>query len=309
MTYFLFSILFAVVIPGAPPPGNAIGAVPEMNSVVTGLVTVAYGNAFVLETDSGPLDLYGTRSYAIKTGDVIVATCRSGKRPIGPPSRILTSVLPLGRGEIPSPVDMPLETILHEQLFLRPVRTTGTVDDIVPDEIDSRYLQVVIRSESATVTLPLSHETLAALNGAKRLLHADVELTGCCAKRIPSYRYLYGPVFLPFDAQSIRIIKFATDVFKHPRIPTDDTIAPSEFASLGLRTLAGTVVATWGRNNVLLRSEPHSEVDCHRIELAPGIPHPPVGLQIEVVGQPETDLYHINPIVGSRNVGMCGSTA
>jgi len=287
-------LLLTIALSGIPPSENELDIVPGSDHVVTGVITAALGHTFVIENGTNRLDLYCTDYQAFATGDVIAASCKLNRRLIGEPSRILVKADVLRREAAPAPANLSLEQILREQRFLTPVRICGTMDDIAPDEIDPRYLQVVIRSGAATVTMALSHEDLSTLNGAESLLHAEVELTGICVKRVPTNRFLSGPVFLPFGTSAIRIVKPAADVFRKPRIPTSGTVIPSEFASLGLRTIVGTVVATWGRNNVLLRSGPRDNVDCHRIELASGIPPPPIGARIEVVGQPETDLYRIN---------------
>ena len=101
----------------------------------------------------------------------------------------------------------------------------------------------------------------------------------------------FGSSIIVADSRNISVVRPSSiQPFSTPML--DETVFPSpeSILSVGLRRLAGQVLAVWNGNHLLVRS---TNQVIHTIEIADS--HlPACGQWVETVGILETDLYHLN---------------
>ena len=280
-----------------PIPGRArnLDLVPGSEHVITGQITFTSEHAFVIKTENDLLALYLNGQTSVKQGDMAIVTCLFNRRLLGEPTRVIQSATIIGHQNVDPPLETTIEQIIARKLYLRNVRIRGTIEDLIADEIDPRFFIATIRSQSEAALLSIERNRLSDFASPGQLLRAEVEIVGICIQRYPSHRFLSGPSLVLQDNSCIRIVKQASeDIFAKPAFDASIVTLPSEFSALGLKTLTGRVVARWSANNILLQSGENNIVSYHCIELSPDCKQPAVGSTIKIVGQPETDLFHVN---------------
>ena len=170
------------------------------------------------------------------------------------------------------------------------VRLIATVNDIFFDEITPRWIYLDLAADD--------HHVIAALipgNGPtpvlERLIGVRVALTGICTRPIHNDRAHTGPMVYAHGSESLVPLQNPLpDPFSVPALPPTDRLRPDEFKNLGRVRETGIVLAVWGKTHLLLRTP---SGDIRRIDLLqPSTPA--CGDCIDVVGSPETDLYHVN---------------
>lgn len=194
-----------------------------------------------------------------------------------------------------TPGPIPIVTakeILSNRLDYRQVRISGLIVDTFPDDVDRAWNYLVLLADNQRVIVAVP----AGPSGGplpERLLNSEVSLTGVvlpdhCGPRVFIGPHLelagiealdiLGPQESPFDAPDLDI-----HAFLHRQ--------PNEIATSPRRKATGSVLTSWGDGNALLQLSDGIHV---RVRFVAGQPAPSVGSFIQVVGQPETDLYHIN---------------
>lgn len=280
---------------------NATGPVPGSEQTITGIVVGTASSVCILASDERRIALYGEAPCDTRPGDLVAATCRKDRHSHGGTTFRPLAITVLGHGTAPSPHATTLAALCRGEDNLSLVRVRGIVDDISADEIDAAYRILWLREGSASLSVIVPAKALGSSPDFDKILHAEIEFTGICHPECPTARYYRGPVFLLEGDAPIRVVKPAPpDIFNRPPIPFGKMFSPAEITSLGLRTVTGTVVAVWGGNNALL-SQPNGLLtdgspmeSYHRVEFPYGIPPPAAWETVQVVGQPETDTYHIN---------------
>lgn len=288
-----FTAPFLAAILAAASPSDRLS--PGCDHVVTGLTVATFGQCCVLSCGTADEAIYGSCLTNVTSGDIIAADCSYSIHLHGNKTHSAHHVKILGHGIVPQAMDVPLEVLATKGPFKKLVRFHGFVDDISTDEIDVRHRIAIVSSSGASLPIPINLASAAFSDTPERLLHREVELTGVCIKDYPTGRYFGGPLFFPCGDRPLRTIGEPTsDLFDLPAIPTGRIFSPEELAASGLRTLTGVVTAIWGGNNILVMTKKTGGLLYHRIEVPHGTALPCVGESIQVVGQPETDTYHIN---------------
>ena len=199
----------------------------------------------------------------------------------------------LSRGEPPPPVEVTTAE-LNDQLFInRVVRLTGTVIDVFRDEIDPRFIFIVISSNGeiayANANYTNSLESVAALVGA------TVSIVGACTAphEADIKRFSLGVQLSTVVPDGITILKAApADIFAAPSLEGGIRgVREAVESDTPRRKISGIVIATWQKDCALIRTDAGR---VSKIRTVNGKPAPHVGDMIEAVGMPETDIYTLN---------------
>ena len=198
---------------------------------------------------------------------------------------------PLGADSASGALRLPLREISEERHHLRAVVTEGTVIDSFPDEIDAGNHFLILKDEE--VILPLALRVRAD-GGAdfESLRDARVRVSGRFMRTVSGGRKFSGPFIYVDDRADISVaVPPLADPFAAP--PLEKTLyrTPREIARRGKRTVRGEVLAVWGENRLMLRTNDGRIVN---VTLAHGQKAPPPGAYATAAGYPETDLFRVN---------------
>ena len=192
-------------------------------------------------------------------------------------------------GPKPQPIKATVRELLSGSCNFQLTTVTGVIRDIFLDEVDKNYIYLILDCEGETLYAPLKSDQLAKLGG-NSAIGAEIAITGRCYAQNAGWRRRIGRMFKSEDNDSLKVIRPpAIGLFDAPQLEDCHLMRPSEIMALGRRRVAGTVIAV-RRGSILLQT---GKDVFARIDFAEG-PLPNYGETIEVVGFPESDLYHIN---------------
>jgi len=186
---------------------------------------------------------------------------------------------------------------MHEPRHLGgTVRVQGTFKDFFPDELNPLYVYLVLQTDSG----PVYAAALVAnwpLSRLRQIVDAKVEMTGVCSSAYSSDprsrqpRLHLGRVLQFHCSGNIRVLSPAPkDPFSVPEIVEECNLYPYEIQQLGKHRTRGRVLAVWGGSTVLVETPEHAMM---RVEMSTET-LPSCGDFIEIVGYPDTDIFHIN---------------
>jgi len=192
-------------------------------------------------------------------------------------------------GPKPEPIKATVRELLSGRCNFQLTTVTGVIRDIFLDEVDKDYIYLILDCEGETLYAPLKSDQLAKLGGISAI-GAEIAITGRCYTQNGGWRRRIGRIFKGDGDNCLKIIRPpAIGLFDAPQLEDCHLMSPSEIMALGRRRVAGTVIAV-RRGSILLQT---GKDVFARIDFADG-PLPNYGETIEVVGFPESDLYHIN---------------
>lgn len=175
----------------------------------------------------------------------------------------------------------------HEWAFARLV---GTVTDVLDDETDPNHVFFTVQQGEDSILVPVGNAK-KSYPELRKLIGATVEFRGMCENFIQVEKRRHQGYHLDVEfPTNLTVVAPAPDIFDAPDVLKLDGTRPEAIARMSRHRATGRVLAVWGRDNVLLQMPSNQLV---RFQLAdPAPPHS--GDSVEVVGFPETDLYHIN---------------
>ena len=191
----------------------------------------------------------------------------------------------------PVPPQVPAEEILSGKWDYRHVRTHGILKDILIDDIDPRFIYLVMDSNSRILYLACRNDP-QLLRSYDRLIGAVVSAQGVVDILNPlfSARHL-GRIITLHDVGNLTIEReISHDLANIPDTSGLDSMQPADVVSAGRRRVTGRVLAVWHGDSFLVRL---ANGDCANVSLAHGQPPRP-GQTVLAAGFPTTDLYHIN---------------
>ena len=216
-------------------------------------------------------------------------------------SNLLAVVLPLavsGFGAfIPKrPAVEPLEVsatqILNGKCVDQFVRITGTITDVVHDDLNPAFRFFIINSDNEIIYAP-SQTITESDSVLEALIGAEVSVCGKCdhPSEDNTLRRQFRWSLYIWRLDDITVLKPApTDPFSVRELEDLTDRRPSEIPLLGRRRVRGHVLALWRGRNILVRTPLNSVM---RLEAADKtLPKP--GDFIEAVGIPESDVFRIN---------------
>lgn len=180
---------------------------------------------------------------------------------------------------------------LEGRLDMKFLRLTGTVRDVFRDETNPEYTFIILACDDGFVYAVFRGERDKE-DWFKGLVEAEVSVFGFCDAYVSDKRRYQGRFLYIYDLKDIQILKPPTaDRFAVPSVGNLEQKDPLSIAALGRRRMTGKVLATWQPASVLLQTPDKNAVA--RIELADDR-LPAYGSCIDVVGNVETDIHHIN---------------
>ena len=257
-----------------------VGQVLAVNGVHT-ILEDETGRAYFFAANASPPPVPGERIRADCYGSY------SSARQALLVSRRLTR---LGLAPLAPPRTVSITDILQGRYDYAPIRVTGEIVDVTPDEIDPA---------NAFLTLADGYETIRLAADAQKtagLLGAQVTITGCVLPNLGGWRLFFGRGISAFGHQRDAYISISAgppqDPFSAKPLAELSDNLPRNLAALGSRRIAGRVTAVWHGDRLMLEtgSGPFKTIHAN---LEPGLPLPAVGDIVETVGFPRTDLFSI----------------
>ena len=174
----------------------------------------------------------------------------------------------------------------------RRVSVEATVTDVLQDETNPKCVFFVLDFDGKTIYAPMKTSSCnSAGHLAARFVGAHVRATGLCDPFVPEPRRQLGRQLYISSIEDIHVISPAPDdPFSVPEIGDTQLMTPPEIAKLGRRKISGTVLASWGGKESLLRTR---DGVLARISFAEA-PAPRRGENIEAAGLPASDVYRVN---------------
>ena len=275
-------------------------------TVPRGLFTLLSGNEMITLVDMR--DSRGHASGSCQMGDHVVVRGRT--EPYSSKHKTTANchaLLVAKSGPLPDVASMSVRDFLAGPPVPKPiVALRGTLQDVFPDDLDVHYIYVILKDGDNTATL-VCNCPRSWLSGFRSLLGCEVVATGIASEQGRSYHRNLGPQLKIAGTNAFRIVSRPTDYpFNVPEFAAANATNPHTLAKQGPQTLRGTVLATWGRESFLLRTDDGRPV---RVDLADGS-LPRVHESVETVGTVETDLCDITLSRASwRPVGLPAADA
>ena len=305
-------LALALLVPAAAPADEAAGgavlrSIAEIDAFtadatprkapfeVTGRVVGAFvlpkAAEVVLSDDSGTrMSFYRDLGLSRpEPGDTIEASGVANMSGEHEPYVLLEDYRVLGRGPRPEPVAVRLPELNAREHNLAVVRTEGTVADAFPDEVDRRYMILLL--EDGGVVVPVSFP-LDAFGDRRNLVDARIRVTGVYRRNVEGVRKYSWPNIAPSAPEDIEVLEPPpADPFSAPPLESRLYLTSGEIARMSRRSVSGEVLATWSGDRAMLRTVDGRIVN---LTLAHGVALPPCGETVVAAGRPETDLFRIN---------------
>ena len=109
----------------------------------------------------------------------------------------------LERGPRPEPVPVRLSEIRSGTHHLMTVRTEGTVVDAVIDEMDSRYMILILKDDGATIPVAIQ---LDMFGDRSDLVDARIRVTGIYRRSVSGIRKVSWPNIQPTSPDDIQVV-------------------------------------------------------------------------------------------------------
>lgn len=252
---------------------------------------------FVLDDGCGRLPIRTDVPSGVVPGDRVRVTGRLTHR--SPDNRhprtfwhslVAERVVRTGHGPPPPAARATLAEIAQGRHYLAHVETVGTVDELVPDDVDPGYLILVLRDGTDTVLVSIPATAHLSSRG-RGLVDARVQVTGFCLFNLSGARKLTGWHILATSPAAVRLLQEPDDAPPAVRrLKPLTRVGPETVAALGRCKVAGRVLATWNGNRLLIRTDDGQLVPVERADEAPDVA---VGQTVEVIGTAETDLFRV----------------
>ena len=194
-----------------------------------------------------------------------------------------------GSAPAPGPADMGLAELNRPENAWLPVRVSGTVFSVTPDEFDDDFVVAMLCDGEATTPVVLSRKVYERSDVEP---DATVRLTGWYWRSFSGIRKFTGPGVVHDPATPVEILSPPpADPFAAPPLERRFYRTPEEIARMGPRTVAGRVIAVWGEGNLMAKDADNRVVNVTMME---GQPVPRLGEAGTFVGYPYTDLMRVN---------------
>ena len=197
----------------------------------------------------------------------------------------------LGHGEMPPPDKVTARDIQRGLCANRFITFVGKVIDIFREDIDSRFLYIVIREDNADAYFAINWNDSQALRN-RRLIGAEVRVTGVCRTSVDAQRHYAGNIVEALEPNHIDIlVPPVTDPHELPALDAPPCASPQVISEMGQRRVEGTVLAVMADNSFLLRDDRGA---LHRITPDVGLAPPKVQDIVIAGGTVRTDFYLVN---------------
>ena len=205
------------------------------------------------------------------------------------PYTIVREFTVIEHGEMPEPLTVRLCDTNARTHHLLVIRTSGVVIDAFPDEVDLRFMILLLKDRDVVVPVSFPRDVFG---DRKDLVDATIRVTGIYRSTVGGVRKFAWPNIMPGTPEDIEVVTPPPkDPFSVPPIERRLYLTSDEIAQMSKRSAVGEVLATWSADRAMLRTEDRRIVN---LRLAHGESLPPCGEMVVAAGQPETDLFRIN---------------
>ena len=196
-----------------------------------------------------------------------------------------------GTAQIPQPERTTIASLAEDIHNTGFVKVHGTITDAFVDEIDSEWNCLILKDGASII-----HVAIADSGDMRKRLSdfvdSEVDVAGAAFPGHAGFRRFIGPFLRVWDESCIQITRPAPkDPFSLPELEDLSGIGAEKVSAMARRTATGTVLAVWGKGNVLVQDRLGRMI---RVDLADPAILPSCGDRIAVVGYPESDMYRIN---------------
>ena len=289
------AILLAAIVTNAFDLGNV--EMPDARYRIEGTVTFSaegHPGLIAVEDRAGGSITLANETFnpkrPVKPGDIIVA---SGRTAIGSNRTIrrnCTHIEVVGKTDAPPPKRSTIKDLADGKMDNRYVKVSAVLRDVFPDEIDVNISYIVLQDGGDTIISYLGAKEIDAAR-LRAMVGAQVEATGVCMFFQLGHRVLGGRGLYANGLKDFKVVQPPpNDDFDFPGIAELRKLDPSRIAQAGRCRAVGTVIATWGRNKLLVKS---NWAELIGVELASDESLPPCRTMVEVAGLPASDLYRI----------------
>ena len=206
-------------------------------------------------------------------------------------STVTRSADVLGPAQVPPPVDATVDQLFDEALNYRLVRVSGTVVEILPDEIDPRDYYLVLKSGDRFLRISVNNSQIP-VEDAEQFIDAEIRVTGIFRTDGYGFKLTSRSELHVSNPADIAILRPPPDdPFDLPPLENMRYYSPERIATIGKRAIAGRVLAVWLPDRFLLRTDDARNIGV-RLLKPDVLPCP--GDAVRAVGFPQTDLFNIN---------------
>lgn len=224
-----------------------------------------------------------------KPGDEIIVNGHAAITKISEPVAFATNITCVGRKAISPAQHLHIADLDEQRHNLALVCITGTIIDIIPDEIDSSFIFFLVK-DGETI-LPAAVNKTSIPIKTKSLINAYVRLTGLFYRSISGLRKFTGPIVYLYDPNLIEVLhQPPVDIFNAKPLRHRLYLTPRDVSRLDLRSITGRVAAVWEKGRLLVITDDGRAVT---VELASDETAPSYGTLIKAVGYPEADILSI----------------
>ena len=268
---------------------------------LSGLVTYCHPESqtdstrhFILDDGTGRIECWIAHNPMPPVGQVIQISGTAHVTADGHPWIVpdMSTVRILGTRTVPPPRKIRIGEIVERQQAYEALHAIGTVVEVLQDEIDESIDFILLKDGAATLPVAVYH---GQFTNICKLLDAEISVSGIYRRNVSGKRTFSGPFLDALSSSGLgelHILRPApANAFDWPLLEPNATLTPREIASMGKRSTSGIVLAAWGDNKLLIRSEGNRLVG---VELCKTTASPAAGARIRVAGYPVTDLYNLN---------------
>lgn len=252
--------------------------------------------SYTLQTEEGPVDVYETaqpvppqkfqrvfglldrihlRGHLIQWEDHLLIGLDQAER--------------LSRGDPETIPEIDLHEFNASKRLDKPCRLRGLVRDATQDDSDPNFIHLTLRAEQTTAHL-MVREPFHTPEDFLPLIGSEIVATGLCSDNLRGLRRHIGRILAVSGLENVRVASSPASFDEAPNLERLASALPHEIDSAGFHQVSGTVLATWGGRDILLRTnhdrlvrvtlQTNGTVNC--------------GTHIRARGLPATDYYNLN---------------
>ena len=223
-------------------------------------------------------------------GDIVRLTGLTGvsKKRVKSPCADCYGMTILGLGHPVAPKRISADKLASNDYENALVSLSGTITDALHDQIDAKWSFFMANCDGVVICAAMHYPELTS---AKRnaYIGASVTLTGICKKHT-GLRWAAKNILYLDSPDAITVLSPPpSDPFSAEPVTQLNFLGAKQVPNQVRRLASGTVITTWGRNKVLLKTDVAGLI---KVELASD-ELPVRGKRILVSGYPETDLYNV----------------
>ena len=239
----------------------------------------------------------------LRKGDLLEIRGYASVNPNGETWTHPMEVAVCGNEPVPAPTDIGLSELNRPENAYLPVRVSGTVFSVTPDEFDDDCIVVMLCDGDATVPVIL---TRRAYEASSVRPDATIRLAGYYWRSFSGIRKYTGPGVVHDAATPVEILSPPPDdPFAAPPLERRFYRTPEEIARMGPRTIRGRVIAAWDGGQLMAKADDSRILNITMME---GVTTPRLGEAGVFVGYPYTDLMRINLMRARFRPGNCPET-